>query len=229
MTVTVLIPDDRKPAPGSSLPALVTIAGDVRIYCEAIRAIVANALPHAAVRITTIVSEALATTSDVGVVILDGRSAMLWELLRRIRAGAHGPQVVVIGAGGNAQTLMSMAAAGVAGFLPADASSQQLVDAIQSMLRRSRYVPAGRVSVRRRQVPRSEPNSRGNRLTPRELEVLELIGRGLSNREIGAALHIELATVKNHVHNLLEKLNVRRRTEAIARLRDAGFVDRAGG
>jgi ATP/maltotriose-dependent transcriptional regulator MalT len=56
-------------------------------------------------------------------------------------------------------------------------------------------------------------------LTTRELEVLSLIDVGLSNKEIARRLSIELATVKNHVHNILAKLNVNRRTEAVARLR----------
>jgi two-component system, NarL family, nitrate/nitrite response regulator NarL len=51
-------------------------------------------------------------------------------------------------------------------------------------------------------------------LTPRELEVLELIGKGLTNQQIAEKLVIELGTVKNHVHNILEKLNVSSREEA---------------
>lgn len=56
-------------------------------------------------------------------------------------------------------------------------------------------------------------------LTARELEIVALIDAGLSNKEIAARLHIQLTTVKNHVHNILEKLAVRRRTEAVATVR----------
>jgi two-component system nitrate/nitrite response regulator NarL len=56
-------------------------------------------------------------------------------------------------------------------------------------------------------------------LTRRELEVVRLIDRGMSNKQIAVALQIEVATVKNHVHNLLEKLAVQRRGEAAACLR----------
>jgi two-component system, NarL family, nitrate/nitrite response regulator NarL len=55
-------------------------------------------------------------------------------------------------------------------------------------------------------------------LTPRELEVVRLAGRGLTNKEIAAELTVELSTVKNHLHNALEKLGVHRRTEAVARV-----------
>jgi two-component system, NarL family, nitrate/nitrite response regulator NarL len=56
-------------------------------------------------------------------------------------------------------------------------------------------------------------------LTGREAEIFRLVEIGLSNKEIAAQLGIEVGTVKNHVHNLLEKLRVRRRSEAIERLR----------
>jgi two-component system, NarL family, nitrate/nitrite response regulator NarL len=55
-------------------------------------------------------------------------------------------------------------------------------------------------------------------LTPRELEVLELIGKDLSNQQVAEKLVIEIGTVKNHVHNILEKLNVSNREEAAAYL-----------
>jgi DNA-binding NarL/FixJ family response regulator len=55
-------------------------------------------------------------------------------------------------------------------------------------------------------------------LTSRECEVLSLIDEGLSNKEIAVRLHIEVATVKNHVHNLLEKLHVASRVEAASQL-----------
>jgi two-component system, NarL family, nitrate/nitrite response regulator NarL len=53
-------------------------------------------------------------------------------------------------------------------------------------------------------------------LTIRERQIVGLIGDGLSNKEIASGLKIEVATVKNHVHNILEKLNVTRRSEAAA-------------
>jgi two-component system nitrate/nitrite response regulator NarL len=53
------------------------------------------------------------------------------------------------------------------------------------------------------------------RLTQRELEIVQLIERGLSNKEIARHLTIQLATVKSHVHNILEKLGVRHRNDAV--------------
>ena len=58
-------------------------------------------------------------------------------------------------------------------------------------------------------------------LTCREQEIAALIGKGLSNKDIAVRLHIEVATVKNHVHHVLEKLQVTRRGQAAARARAA--------
>jgi two-component system, NarL family, nitrate/nitrite response regulator NarL len=63
-------------------------------------------------------------------------------------------------------------------------------------------------------------NGHEEQLTLREREIVALIDEGLSNKEIAERLYIELPTVKNHVHNILEKLHVRRRYEAAARMRE---------
>jgi DNA-binding NarL/FixJ family response regulator len=68
---------------------------------------------------------------------------------------------------------------------------------------------------------RERPYSEFAPLTSRERQVVALIDEGLSNKEIAARLCIELSTVKNHVHNLLEKLGARGRAEAAARVRVA--------
>jgi DNA-binding NarL/FixJ family response regulator len=65
------------------------------------------------------------------------------------------------------------------------------------------------------------------RLTRRESEVVALIDRGLSNKQIAAELNLSLATVKNHVHSILDKLNVARRGEAAAAVRSLARSDRS--
>ena len=61
-------------------------------------------------------------------------------------------------------------------------------------------------------------------LSPRELEVLHLIAQGLSNREIGERLFLALDTVKGHNRNIYDKLQVRSRTEAVARAHELGLL-----
>jgi LuxR family maltose regulon positive regulatory protein len=61
-------------------------------------------------------------------------------------------------------------------------------------------------------------------LSQRELEVLRLVAQGLSNREIGERLFLALASVKGHNRNIFGKLQVQRRTEAVARARELGLL-----
>ena len=61
-------------------------------------------------------------------------------------------------------------------------------------------------------------------LTVRERQIARLLDEGLSNKEIAIQLCIEVATVKNHVHNILEKLNVQRRAEAVTAARVRGEI-----
>ena len=71
-------------------------------------------------------------------------------------------------------------------------------------------------------APRSSPLVEP--LSPRELEILQLIADGLSNQEIGARLYLALDTVKGHNRRIFEKLQVQRRTEAVAKARALGLL-----
>ena len=68
------------------------------------------------------------------------------------------------------------------------------------------------------------PGSLVEPLSPRELEVLQLIAQGLSNDEIGKRLFLALDTVKGHNRRIFDKLQVQRRTEAVARARELGLL-----
>jgi DNA-binding NarL/FixJ family response regulator len=82
------------------------------------------------------------------------------------------------------------------------------------LLRRVSHLAAERKSAGERNGPPA------GRLTPRETEILRLIARGESNKRIGRELNIELATVKNHVHNILHKLGASSRSHAVAIARE---------
>jgi LuxR family maltose regulon positive regulatory protein len=76
------------------------------------------------------------------------------------------------------------------------------------------------------QAESAAPRSRGpiEPLSQRELEVLRLIGQGLSNREIGERLFLALDTIKGHNSRIFDKLDAKRRTEALARARELGLL-----
>src|SRR5262245_30890116 len=162
------------------------------------------------------------------VVVLDAAVQDALGGARRL-AGARGPEIVVIGVTEDEAEVIAWAEAGVSGYVNRDSPLAHLVAAIigagrGELLCSPRVAGAllRRVStLSRRQASRG----RAEQLTVRELEIVKLLEEGLSNKEIAQRLWIELPTVKNHVHNILEKLEVRRRTEAVARARREGVLD----
>lgn len=113
--------------------------------------------------------------------------------------------------------VVACAEAGVVGYVPREGSIPDLIAAIRHAMHGeavcSPLIAAGlmrRVAMLAGALDRDD--SRG-RLTVRELEIADYVVRGLSNRAIAARLGIELCTVKNHVHNILEKLGASQRAE----------------
>jgi DNA-binding NarL/FixJ family response regulator len=107
--------------------------------------------------------------------------------------------------------------AGAKGYLLKDVFFEELETAIRTVRAGSRHIPA---AIAERLVERMA----GSDLTSRELEVLELIVRGQSNKEIGASLSITEATVKSHINNILSKLGVTDRTQAATTALQRGLV-----
>lgn len=145
------------------------------------------------------------------------------ETMREIRR-LHPPCcVVAVGLPDDDHVLLQWAEAGAAGLLAREASIEDLGNAIESAMRGELHCSphvAGtllRTVASRAAAERAAPTRLP--ITPREAEIVRLIDDGLSNKEIAHRLGIALATVKNHIHNLLEKLRVARRSEAAARLR----------
>jgi DNA-binding NarL/FixJ family response regulator len=118
---------------------------------------------------------------------------------------------------------MACVECGVVGFVPRDASLSDLVSTIESALCGEANVsPRLAASLMRRLASiarQRSPAAVATHLTQREQEILAMLGEGLSNKQIAARLIIEVATVKNHVHNILSKTKLNRRSEAAALLR----------
>jgi DNA-binding NarL/FixJ family response regulator len=119
--------------------------------------------------------------------------------------------------------VFACAAAGFSGYVPpesgADQIHQALVDAASGRMRCAPHIAAAmfnRLSDLLRQVP---AHTTLPSLTARENEIMALAEDGRSNKEIARQLRISSSTVKNHIHNVLQKLQVARRGEAVARMR----------
>ncbi|MET9264280.1 response regulator transcription factor [Amycolatopsis sp. NPDC004079] len=127
------------------------------------------------------------------------------EVLHRIRRG-EGPKVVLLTTIGRASEIRRALAAGASGFVLKDSTGTELAAAVRAAHEGiTAMSPAVAAALRR-------PAAEG--VTPRERDVLLLLGRGLSNRDIAAELGLAERTVKVHVGNLLAKLRVDSRTQA---------------
>lgn len=107
--------------------------------------------------------------------------------------------------------------AGAMGYLFKSIVEDELVDAVREVAAGRRYLPHG---VQRR----LEENPGASRLTAREDEVLDLMGKGLHNHEIGSVLGVGEETVKTHVKSLFRKLGVSDRVEAVREAIERGFI-----
>jgi DNA-binding NarL/FixJ family response regulator len=169
---------------------------------------------------------------DLQMPVLDGL-AVLRERERRRRVdtspGRHADtRVVVLTTFGEDDNVFSALRLGAAGFVLKDAAPRELRDAVRTVAAGEALLSPG---VTRRVIERladtsvaPEAASRLDVLTGRERDVLALVGRGLSNQEIGAALHLSPATARTHVGRLLAKLGARDRVGLVVIAYETGLV-----
>jgi DNA-binding NarL/FixJ family response regulator len=204
----------------------VAIVADVRLYREGLAELIAR---NPDIEVLAHVSSADAETIAMRTDESRAPDVVLWDLagqsgvgrLEAFAAASVGVQVIVLAVDELEAEVVRLAEAGMAGYVTRDADVSALVDAIRCVaageFRCSPRV-AGTLLRRVGALARRDRLAASASLTPRELEIVRLIGRGLSNKEIAAELTVELSTVKNHIHNALEKLGVHRRTDAVARV-----------
>ncbi len=146
----------------------------------------------------------------------------------------HSTKVIILTTFDLDEYVVEALRAGASGFLLKDASAATLVEAIRVVARGEALLAP---TVTRRlldrfapRLPAVDPLVTHNlaTLTERELEILKLIARGLSNQEIAARLFLAETTVKTHVSNLLAKLQLRDRIQAVVLAYDTGIVQPGG-
>lgn len=169
--------------------------------------------------------EAVARVAELepDVVLMDVRmpGATGIEATRAIREMGSEARIVMLTVSDDEQDLYESVKAGANGYLLKEVSIEEVADAVRAVARghglispsmASKLLQEFNVLARRAE---ERQRSASPRLTDRELEVLKLVARGMSNREIAAELFIAENTVKNHVRNILEKLHLHSRMEAV--------------
>lgn len=200
----VLLVDDHEVV-RRGLRELLNIEDDLDVVAEA------GGMDEALVR-------ADATTPDVAIVDMRLPDGDGLDLCARLRAAPNGPRCLVLTAFDDEQALVGAINAGASGYLLKQVRGQDLVSAVREVAAgRSLLDPVttARVLDRLRQSENPEPDGL-DALTERERRVLDLIGEGMTNRQIAERLFLAEKTVKNYVTAVLSKLGMERRTQAAA-------------
>ena len=139
------------------------------------------------------------------------------ETVKTIRAKRPDARIIILTTYGGDEDIFRSLKAGAKGYLLKDAPRQQILEAIRTVHAGDRYIPASIAS-------KAAEHALKPQLTTREVEVLQRMARGESNKEIGAALFVSEGTVKTHVKSILAKLDASSRTEAVTIATRRGFI-----
>lgn len=160
--------------------------------------------------------------------VIDVTQGVDLEEIRTLALELPATALVAFGLIEQRQDVIRCGRAGFGGYVTRDASMEcflkAISDAIAGRLECPPEISAGLLQALFRTAPHTPDGEEKAQLTRREGEVLHLIGKGLSNKEIARDLNLSVATVKHHVHNVLDKLHLQRRAQAMRRVRDAPWL-----
>jgi DNA-binding NarL/FixJ family response regulator len=205
----------------------VLVVGDIRMFREGLAL-------HLARQPGIIVSDSAASRAELlekiagskpDVVLLDMAMPESLDALRDVAQRASSTRVVALALPNVEPAVLACAEAGIAGYVPREGSLDDLVIAISNAAQGESIIPPRIAASLLRHLSalaseKSKMSSAGG-LTVRELEIARLVAEGMSNKGIAGSLCIEISTVKNHVHRILEKLHAQHRAEIPRRLQAA--------
>jgi DNA-binding NarL/FixJ family response regulator len=210
----------------------VLVVDDNRVIRDAVTALLLKEDGIQVVAATGLGSETLERIeqSRPDLVLLPALGTRTVELTRAITRRFNGIRVVVFGIKELPEAVTEMIEAGAAGYVREDASVDEFREVVRLAARgEARVAPQIASTLFSRlaalaSVLRADERAKNVKLTPRELEILRLVAEGLTNKEIAVRLHVEQQTVKNHMHNILERLSLRRRQQAVQYAWEAGML-----
>ena len=214
--IKILLVDDQ-PLFREGLRTLLSVHRDFEVVGEGGNGVEAIKLAHSLLPLVVLM--------DLQMPVLDGV-----EATRRLHADQPDCRVIVLTTFDDDEMVFDGLRAGAVGYLLKDAPSEKLAEAIRVAARGETFlqpsvaakVVAEFARLSRKTVVTANPVVEP--LSEREIDVLRLIAQGASNREIASALFLAEGTVKNHVTNILGKLEARDRTQAALKARDSGLI-----
>ncbi|HVZ08865.1 response regulator transcription factor [Rhodopila sp.] len=228
------VPEHDQDGKAVSYPLRLVIASDIRFVRESLTEVLGR---HPDL---TVLGQGADTTETLGLsrdlrpdmILLDAAARHGREAIGRLRALRASLKLVVFAVSETAEAVLSWADAGIDGYIPSSAATRDLPRLIRDIgLGRqacSSLVAAALLQRVGARPPAAAKASPDQALTPRELQIVRLVGTGLSNKEIARRLDIGLATTKSHVHNAFAKLNLQRRSQVASWMHDGGATNPAG-
>jgi DNA-binding NarL/FixJ family response regulator len=207
----------------------VAIVDDNRLVREALTAML-NKLPDVRVVASAVADQAFLAHAKAQVLLLDVglRDQDSLRVAAALKKESPDAKIIVMDLMPVNEEIVEFVNAGVSGFVLKDANFDEFVSTIRSVASGKKVLPPRMTESLFSQIAK-EADGKGSdavlddvRMTPREREVIDLIGEGLSNKEIAKRLDIATHTVKSHVRNVMEKLALH------TRLQIAAYVHRGG-
>jgi DNA-binding NarL/FixJ family response regulator len=217
---------DSMRTPGEANAVRLLVVEDHPLFRDALVGVIATAFANAEVFQAISIESALDILDSKGpvdIILLDlsmpGTTGLLGAF--RVRAAAPKSALVIVSAYDSARIVGCAMALGISGYIPKSTPKAELIQSIRSVLGGEIYVPKrlhGRAATRRSSAEIQDLLRQLSLLTSQQLRVLDMICRGLQNKHIAYELNISVTTVKVHVTEILRKLGVRSRTNAIIKL-----------
>jgi len=210
---------------GEANAVRLLVVEDHPLFRDALVGVIARAFPNAEVFQATSIDgalDSLAAKGPVDMILLDlslpGTTGLLGAF--RVRVAAPKSALVIVSAYESARIVRCAMSLGISGYIPKSTPKAELVQSIRAILDGDVHVPKrhGTAPTRRAGADIQDLFRELSRLTSQQLRVLDMICRGLQNKHIAYELDISVTTVKVHVTEILRKLGVRSRTNAIVKV-----------
>jgi len=159
------------------------------------------------------------TPPDIILLDVDRHGKNSFQLVKSIKKNFPEIMFIVMDLLPSHENLIEFVKAGVSGFLLRDASVEDHLSTIRSVFRGEKVLPSNLMNLLFTQICEApldieeSAQIQSVQLTRREKEVIDAVAEGLTNKEIGIKLHLSPFTIKSHVHNILEKLEMKKRIE----------------
>jgi two-component system, NarL family, nitrate/nitrite response regulator NarL len=213
------------PHPSAATRIRVIIASPVRLVREGLAASLHGRDGVAVIAAVSLDAPGIAriAAAEPDVVLVDLGQTDAVTAARLVRSARAEAKLVAFALDEIDADVFACAAAGFSSYVPRESGADDLhlalVDAMDGRMHCAPHIAAAMFRRLADLLGTADPRASLPRLTSRENEILALAGAGRSNKEIARDLAISCATVKNHMHNILQKLHVTRRGQAVARLR----------